>query len=217
MHQFHKMSHLLNLHKSCPQLYHHHESLFYVPSKYITNKFDEYISNNKDPKDAVPILIERCLSHNNDIIYSGLESLLEISDNKDEDISDVLQANSAKLLNCIISGMSVDQDEDFMETQTLSMELLCKLCPYFKEMMETVNERNVIVLMVCCASTNSENEDLQLQSFKTMKELISSYTREAGVRNLEREIANVLRKAAREVVEDDTKKIRINKSSGKEI
>ena len=45
----------------------------------------------------------------------------------------------------------------------------------------------------------------------SLKELISSYTREAGVRNLEREIANVLRKAAREVVEDETKKIKINK------
>ena len=45
----------------------------------------------------------------------------------------------------------------------------------------------------------------------SLKELISSYTREAGVRNLEREIANVLRKAAREIVEDDTKKIKVNK------
>ena len=54
----------------------------------------------------------------------------------------------------------------------------------------------------------SENVSFDVSS---LKELISSYTREAGVRNLEREIANVLRKAAREVVEDDTKKIRINK------
>ena len=46
----------------------------------------------------------------------------------------------------------------------------------------------------------------------SLKELITSYTREAGVRNLEREIANVLRKAAREVVEDETKKIKINKN-----
>ena len=54
----------------------------------------------------------------------------------------------------------------------------------------------------------SENVSFDVSS---LKELISSYTREAGVRNLEREIANVLRKAAREVVEDDTKKIKINK------
>ena len=45
----------------------------------------------------------------------------------------------------------------------------------------------------------------------SVKELIRSYTREAGVRNLEREIANVLRKVARDRVEKKGKKININK------
>ncbi|WP_300392110.1 endopeptidase La, partial [Fusobacterium sp.] len=43
-----------------------------------------------------------------------------------------------------------------------------------------------------------------------IKEIISSYTREAGVRNLERNIANVCRKAAKQIVEFDKKTIRIN-------
>ena len=43
------------------------------------------------------------------------------------------------------------------------------------------------------------------------KELIRSYTREAGVRNLEREIANVLRKVARDTVEKKVKKTRVTK------
>jgi ATP-dependent Lon protease len=46
---------------------------------------------------------------------------------------------------------------------------------------------------------------------KGVKELINSYTREAGVRNLEREIANVFRKVARDQVEKKSKKIRVNK------
>ena len=45
----------------------------------------------------------------------------------------------------------------------------------------------------------------------SIKELIRSYTREAGVRNLEREVANVLRKVARELVESKTEKFRITK------
>ncbi len=45
----------------------------------------------------------------------------------------------------------------------------------------------------------------------SIKELIRSYTREAGVRNLEREVANVLRKVARDLVESKSKKIRITK------
>ena len=42
--------------------------------------------------------------------------------------------------------------------------------------------------------------------------IIQSYTREAGVRQLEREIANVLRKVAREVVENEEKNIKVTKS-----
>ena len=45
----------------------------------------------------------------------------------------------------------------------------------------------------------------------SIKELVRSYTREAGVRNLEREVANVLRKVARDLVESDTEKIKINR------
>ena len=46
-----------------------------------------------------------------------------------------------------------------------------------------------------------------------IKELIRSYTREAGVRNLEREISNVLRKIARKQADGSLKKLNINKSS----
>ncbi|NOZ74521.1 MAG: endopeptidase La [FCB group bacterium] len=52
--------------------------------------------------------------------------------------------------------------------------------------------------------------DVSLQE-DALKELIRSYTREAGVRNLEREIANVLRKVARDIVEGRRKKVRVTK------
>ena len=45
-----------------------------------------------------------------------------------------------------------------------------------------------------------------------ISELIRSYTRESGVRNLEREIANVLRKVARGMIEKTFKKIRVTKA-----
>ena len=45
----------------------------------------------------------------------------------------------------------------------------------------------------------------------SLKELIRSYTREAGVRNLEREVANVLRKVARDLVETKEEIVKITK------
>lgn len=54
-----------------------------------------------------------------------------------------------------------------------------------------------------------EKENLQL-SESAIKNIISSYTREAGVRNLERYIANVCRKAAKRIVEEDIETVRVN-------
>ena len=47
---------------------------------------------------------------------------------------------------------------------------------------------------------------------KVMFKLIDEYTREAGVRNLKREIINICRKIAREVVEKDVKKFNLKAS-----
>lgn len=47
-------------------------------------------------------------------------------------------------------------------------------------------------------------------SDSAIKSVIDYYTREAGVRNLERNIANLCRKAAKRIVEDNIKTVRIN-------
>lgn len=43
----------------------------------------------------------------------------------------------------------------------------------------------------------------------TIKAVINGYTREAGVRNLEREIANIIRKSATQIVENNKKRVRV--------
>ncbi len=50
-------------------------------------------------------------------------------------------------------------------------------------------------------------------SDEALRELIRTYTREAGVRNLEREIANLARKAVREIVTKKTQKVMITRKN----
>ena len=57
-----------------------------------------------------------------------------------------------------------------------------------------------------------KEENLQI-SDNTLKDVISFYTRESGVRNLERNIANLCRKAAKRMVEEDINIVRINSSN----
>ncbi len=51
---------------------------------------------------------------------------------------------------------------------------------------------------------------------KALRDIISYYTRESGVRNLERQIGKICRKAARQVVDGETEKIRVSGKNLKE-
>ncbi len=54
-----------------------------------------------------------------------------------------------------------------------------------------------------------EESNLQM-SEQTVRDIINYYTRESGVRGLERQIASVCRKAARQIVENDSEIVRVN-------
>ena len=60
-----------------------------------------------------------------------------------------------------------------------------------------------------CAKNGLEKKQISITD-KALRRVILNYTREAGVRGLERQIAALCRKAAKEVAEDSSRKVRIS-------
>jgi len=56
-------------------------------------------------------------------------------------------------------------------------------------------------------------EEMIVVSDNTLADIIALYTREAGVRNLEREIANLCRKCAKEIIDTQKKSIKMGRNS----
>ncbi len=79
---------------------------------------------------------------------------------------------------------------------------------YIEDEKLQIAKRHILPKQV--AENGLDDEQVSFDS-SSIKELVRSYTREAGVRNLEREIANVLRKVARDLVEQKSKSIKITK------
>lgn len=77
---------------------------------------------------------------------------------------------------------------------------------YTEEEKVKIAERYLIPKKIKEHGLKSENLTI---SESTIRSIINYYTRESGVRNLEREIANVCRKAARKIVEGDATRLRI--------
>ncbi|HAU86983.1 MAG TPA: endopeptidase La [Lachnospiraceae bacterium] len=80
----------------------------------------------------------------------------------------------------------------------------------------TENEKNHIakefLLKKQMKKNGLKNKELTISS-KALSKIITGYTREAGVRNLEREIAQICRKSVREILEGDKKQVRVTEKN----
>ena len=92
------------------------------------------------------------------------------------------------------------------------MEIL-EFSGYIEDEKVEIAKRHIVPKQI---KENGLTKDEVIVDKAAIKELIRSFTREAGVRNLEREVANVLRKVARDFVEKKSKKFKITKSKVQE-
>ena len=110
----------------------------------------------------------------------------------DYDLSDVMfvtTANSLRMPQPLLDRMEIIRIPGYTEDEKVEIakrHLLKKVC-----------------------EANSLKPDEWSISDEALRDLIRTYTREAGVRNLERELANLARKAVKEIVTKKTKKIHI--------
>ncbi|MDF9408294.1 MAG: Lon protease 1 [Pelotomaculum sp. PtaB.Bin013] len=77
----------------------------------------------------------------------------------------------------------------------------------------TEEEKVQIAMRHLCPKQVKEHglsKDMLKISENTIRKIIREYTRESGVRNLERQIAAICRKTARQIVTDKTKKVLVN-------
>ncbi len=111
----------------------------------------------------------------------------------DYDLSDVMFVTTANTLNIIPPLL------DRME--------VIRIPGYTED--EKINIANKYLLPKQVKENGVKEGELNLED-GTIKEIIRSYTRESGVRNLEREISKVTRKVVKKVVSGEVEKVQVN-------
>ncbi len=111
----------------------------------------------------------------------------------DYDLSDVMFVTTANTLNILPPLL------DRME--------VIRIPGYTED--EKINIANKYLLPKQIKENGVKNGEMDLQE-GTIKEIIRSYTKESGVRNLEREISKVTRKVVKKVVNNEEIKVNIN-------
>ena len=114
----------------------------------------------------------------------------------DYDLSDVLFVTTANTLNILPPLL------DRME--------VIRIPGYTED--EKINIADKFLLLKQIKENGVKEGELELLD-GTIKEIIRSYTRESGVRNLEREISKVTRKVVKKVVNNEEKKVSVDISS----
>lgn len=167
----------------------------------------------------------------NALKYAGVKNPLILLDEIDKLSSDYKGDTASALLEVLDAEQNhkfrdhyVEQPIDLSEvlfiatansTQTIPRPLLDRM-----ELIEvssyTENEKAHIarehLFDKQLARNGLKPEQLSISS-KALEKIIRGYTREAGVRNLERKIGEICRKAAREIYSDDRRKVKITESS----
>ncbi len=172
---------------------------------YIGSMPGKILQSMKKAKSSNPLfLLDEVDKMGNDWRGDPASALLEVLDPEqnttfndhylevDYDLSDVMFVTTANTLN--MPGPLLDR-----------MEII-RLSGYTEHEKVEIAKRHLIVKQMEKHGVKDSEWSI---SDNALIDLIRYYTRESGVRNLEREIANLIRKALKEILMDETKEVKV--------
>ncbi len=174
---------------------------------YIGSLPGKIIQGMKKAKTSNPLfLLDEIDKLGNDYRGDPASALLEVLDPEqnnafqdhylevDYDLSDVMfvtTANTLRLAQPLLDRMEV-----------------IRLSGYTEDEKVVIAQRHLIVKQI---AQNGLRDGEWRISEEALRDLIRYYTREAGVRNLERELANLARKAVKEILMNDVKQVHVTR------
>jgi ATP-dependent Lon protease len=176
---------------------------------YIGSMPGKVIQGMKKAKSSNPLfLLDEIDKLGNDWRGDPSSALLEVLDPEqngtfadhylevDYDLSDVMFVTTSNSLN--------------MPQPLLDRMEIIRIPGYTEDEKVEIAKRHLLAKQ---SEAHSLKPDEWSVSDDALRELVRTYTREAGVRNLEREIANLARKAVKEIVTAKTKKVTITRKN----
>ena len=156
----------------------------------------------------------------NGLRSAGVKNPLILLDEIDKISSDYKGDTASALLEVLDSEQNIDLSEVLFIATANSVQDIPRPLLDRMELIEvssyTENEKEHIAKEHLIQKQMKKNglKDGELTiSSSALRRMISGYTREAGVRNLERKIGEICRKAAREIYQGDKTKIKITESN----
>ena len=175
--------------------------------KYVNDTFGHLYGDQLIAKIAGSIRAAVTSEETNAYRYGGDEFLMIIPDGTQEIAEDVIekwrqvmkpiQKNSEIPVSASV-GYAVGKYENIME--------LIEIAGYTENEKEHIAKEHLIPKQM--EENGIEKGKLTIQS-AALKKIINNYTKEAGVRNLERTIGQICRKTARLIMEEDKKKVTV--------
>ena len=175
--------------------------------KYLNDTFGHLYGDQLIAKIAGSIRAAVTSEETNAYRYGGDEFLMIIPDGTQEIAEDVIekwrqvmkpiQKNSEIPVSASV-GYAVGKYENIME--------LIEIAGYTENEKEHIAKEHLIPKQM--EENGIEKGKLTIQS-AALKKIINNYTKEAGVRNLERTIGQICRKTARLIMEEDKKKVTV--------